>query len=310
MHMNKYDVAVVGEIYIDHVFTGFNAWPQPGEEAFARHYHREIGGGAANTACALGRLGRRVNLIGIVGESDASWFEQRLLEFGVPAEGIQRGSGDTGVTASVSRIDDRAFFTYVGENARLTEILALEGVIASLKTARHVHFALPLSRDLARTLFSALRAASCTTSLDVGFHPSWLGANANLETCRETDYFLPNEKEAYLLSGGGAEEYLRFAEKSGLRKPVVKLGSRGAVMHVDGVAYTVASPVVDVVDTTGAGDAFNAGFIDALLDQADPEECLRRGCICGGLSTRESGALNALPRREEISDIYEQTYAS
>jgi len=308
--MNKYDVAVVGEIYIDHVFTGFNGWPQPGEEAFAQHYHREIGGGAANTACALGRLGRRVNLVGIVGESDAVWFEQRLLEFGVPAEGIQRGSGDTGVTASVSMIDDRAFFTYVGENAKLTEILALEGVIASLKTARHVHFALPLRRDLARKLLLALRAAGCTTSLDVGFHPSWLGAGANLETCRETDYFLPNEKEAHLLSGGGAEEYLTFAGKSGLRKPVVKLGSRGAVMHVDGVAYTVASPVVNVVDTTGAGDAFDAGFIDALLDQADPEECLRRGCICGGLSTRESGALNALPRREEISEIYEQTYAS
>ncbi len=310
MHMNKYDVAVVGEIYIDHVFTGFNAWPQPGEEAFARHYHREIGGGAANTACALGRLGRRVNLIGIVGESDAPWFEHRLMEFGVPAAGIQRGSGDTGVTASVSMTDDRSFFTYVGENARLTEVLGSDRVSSSLKTASHVHFALPLSRDLARTLLPALRAAGCTTSLDVGFHPSWLGANTNLETCRETDYFLPNEREASLLSGGAVEEYLAFAERNGLRRPVVKLGSRGAVMHVDGVACSVASPVVEVVDTTGAGDAFNAGFIDALLDKADPEECLRRGCICGGLSTRESGALSALPRREEVSDIYEQTYAS
>jgi sugar/nucleoside kinase (ribokinase family) len=310
MHMNKYDVAVVGEIYIDHIFTGFSTWPQPGEEAFARQYHREIGGGAANTACALGRLGRRVSLIGIVGESDAAWFEHRLLEFGVPGGGIQRGSGDTGVTASVSMVDDRAFFTYVGENARLTDMLGSEGMLASLKTASHVHFALPLRRDLARALLSSLKAAGCTTSLDVGFHPSWLGANTNLETCSETDYFLPNEKEARLLSGGGPEDYLTFAERSGLRRPVVKLGSRGAVMHVDGVVYSVASPVVDVVDTTGAGDAFNAGFIDALLDKADPEECLRRGCICGGLSTRESGALSALPRREEISEIYEQTYAS
>lgn len=309
MQMNRYDVAVVGEIYIDHVFTGFNAWPQPGEEAFARHYHREIGGGAANTACALGRLGRSVNLVGIVGESDAAWFERRLQEFGVLSAGIQRVSGNTGVTASVSMIDDRSFFTYVGENARLTELLGSDGMLASLTAASHVHFALPLKRDLARALLPAIQAAGCTTSLDVGFHPSWLGANANLETCRETDYFLPNEREARLLSGA-AEEYLTFAERSGLRRPVVKLGSRGAAMHVDGVAYRVESPVVDVVDTTGAGDAFNAGFIDALLDKADPEECLRRGCICGGLSTRESGALSALPRREEITDIYEQTYAS
>jgi sugar/nucleoside kinase (ribokinase family) len=310
MQLSRYDIAVVGEIYVDHVFTGFNTWPQPGEEAFAQNYHREIGGGAANTACALGNLGRSVNLIGIVGESDAAWFERRLRDFGVPAAGIQLGSGDTGVTASVSMTDDRSFFTYVGENARLTEMLGSDSVLASLKTASHIHFAMPLKRDLARALFQALKASGCTTSLDVGFHPSWLAANANLETCSETDYFLPNEREASLLSGGGIEKYLTFAEKSGLRRPVVKLGSRGAAMHVDGVTYRVASPVVEVVDTTGAGDAFNAGFIDALLDQADPEECLRRGCICGALSTRESGALSALPRREEISEIYEQTYTS
>jgi sugar/nucleoside kinase (ribokinase family) len=310
MQMSRFDVAVVGEIYIDHIFTGFNAWPQPGEEAFAQHYLREIGGGAANTACALGRLGRSVNLVGIVGESDAAWFERRLLDFGVPAAGIHRGSGNTGVTASVSMADDRSFFTYVGENVRLAEMLSSDRVLGSMKTATHVHFALPLKRDLARTLLPALRAAGCTTSLDVGFHPSWLGSNANLETCREADYFLPNEREARLLSGGGAEEYLAFAQWNGVLQPVVKRGSRGAMMQVDGVAYNVASPLINVIDTTGAGDAFNAGFIDALLDRADAEECLRRGCICGGLSTRESGALSALPRREEINDIYEQTYAS
>jgi len=307
--MTKYDVAVVGEIYIDHVFTGFPAWPQPGEEAFARQYYREIGGGAANTACALGRLGRAVNLIGIIGASDADWFEARLSEFGVASEGIYRAEGNTGVTASVSMVDDRSFFSYAGANEKLADMLRSAVTLASLRRARHVHFALPLDRELARELLPALRNAGCTTSLDVGFQRAWLTSPANLDTCRATDYFLPNEREALLLCGGGAADYLAFAQKSGLQAAVIKLGSLGAAMRVNGTTYNVSSPVVDVVDTTGAGDAFDAGFIDALLDEADPEDSLRRACICGGLSTRVEGSLRALPRREEVIDIYEQTYA-
>jgi sugar/nucleoside kinase (ribokinase family) len=308
--MTQYDVAVVGEIYIDHIFTGFTAWPQPGEEAFARDYHREIGGGAANTACALGRLGRTVNLIGAIGASDAEWFEERLLEFGVPGHGIRRTKGSTGVTASVSLSNDRSFFTYVGENEKLTDILRSDAVLDSLRSARHVHFALPLDDGLAEVLLPALRAAGCSTSLDVGFQPVWFNSSGALDTCRATDYFLPNEREALLLSGGGAANYLAFAEQKGLRAPLIKLGSRGAAMKVNGTLYEVASPIVDVIDTTGAGDAFDAGFIDALLDEADPVHCLRRACICGGLSTRLAGALQGLPFREEIGDIYEHTYTS
>ena len=273
------------------------------------NYHREIGGGAANTACALGRLGRSVNLIGAIGASDGEWFEERLLEFGVASHGILRTKGSTGVTASVSLLNDRSFFTYLGENSRLMDILRSETIFDSLKSARHVHFALPVDHGLAAVLLPALQAAGCTTSLDVGFQPAWLSSSATLDTCRATDYFLPNEREALLFSGGGAANYLAFAEQNGLRAPLIKLGSRGAAMKVNGTVYEVASPMVDVIDTTGAGDAFDAGFIDAVLDDADPVHCLRRACICGGLSTRLAGALQGLPSREEI-DIYEQTYAS
>jgi sugar/nucleoside kinase (ribokinase family) len=308
--MNQYDVAVVGEIYIDHIFTGFTAWPQPGEESFAGHYHREIGGGAANTACALGRLGRSINLIGAIGASDAEWFEERLLDFGVGSNGIVKTKGSTGVTASVSLLNDRSFFTYIGENGRLVDILRSETILESLKSARHVHFALPLDHGLAQSLLPGLRAAGCTTSLDVGFQPAWYSSASTLNTCRAIDYFLPNEQEAALLSGGRAADYLTFAEQNGLRFPLIKLGSRGASIMLSGRTYQVESPTVEVIDTTGAGDAFDAGFIDALLDNANPMECLRRACICGGLSTRLAGALQALPFREEIANIYDQTYAS
>jgi sugar/nucleoside kinase (ribokinase family) len=308
--MKNCDVAVVGEIYIDHVFTGFGVWPQPGEEVFTRQYQREIGGGATNTACALARLGRAVTLVGVIGIADAGWFESRLREFGVSGDDMAKTAGNTGVTVSVSMLDDRSFFTYVGENEKLMPMLRLETVVASLHRAQHVHFAMPLAREIAMHLLPSLRAAGCTTSLDVGFSPEWLRTAANLDVCRAADYFLPNEREASLLCGGDAANYLSFAERSGLRQAVVKLGSRGAAMLKHGVQYSVASPLVDVVDTTGAGDAFDAGFIDALVDSSDPEDCLRRACICGALSTRAAGALSALPLREELETIYEQTYTS
>ena len=308
--MNPSEIAVVGEIYIDHIFIGFTNWPHPGEEAFAQQYVREIGGGAANTACALGRLGRSVSLLGVIGASDADWFDVRLQQFGVSSDGIRKTEGSTGVTASVSMRGDRSFFTYAGENYKLMNMLRLDSVLDSLKHARHIHFALPLEHDVAAFLLPALKAAGCTTSLDVGFQREWLESSLSLDICRATDYFLPNEKEALLMCRGGPLEYLAFAEKHGFPHGVVKLGSRGAAMSAQGTQYEVSSPAVDVVDTTGAGDAFNAGFIDALLDGAPPDECLRRACIVGGLSTRVAGALRALPYREEIAEIYEQTYAS
>jgi sugar/nucleoside kinase (ribokinase family) len=306
----NYEVVVVGEMYIDHVFTGFSAWPQPGEEAFARRYYREIGGGAANTACALGRLGRMVNLIGVIGATDATWFERRLAEFGITSDGIRTTEGDTGVTACVSLMGDRSFFSYIGENGKLTDILRSDSVLSTMKCARHVHFAMPLDHKLAGELLPRLRSAGCTTSLDVGFQRDWLTSPAALNTYRATDYFLPNEKETRLISGGDTSVYLAFARESRLPRAVVKLGSRGAVMQIDDLVYEAASPTVDVIDTTGAGDAFDAGFIDALLDHADPQDCLRRACICGALSTRKAGALGALPRREELMEIYELTYTS
>jgi sugar/nucleoside kinase (ribokinase family) len=306
----KHDVAVVGEIYIDHVFIGLSGWPQPGEEAFARQYYREIGGGAANTASALGRLGRAVNLIGVIGATDATWFKQRLGEFGVASDGIRSTDGDTGVTACVSLMGDRSFFSYLGENGKLSDILRSNIVLSSLTRARHVHFAMPLDHGLAAELLPLLRSAGCTTSLDVGFQRSWLTSSSALNTFRATDYFLPNEREARLIADGDTSVYLTFARENGLPRAVVKLGSRGAIMQMDGQLYEASSPVVDVIDTTGAGDAFDAGFIDALLDHADPEDCLRRACICGALSTRTAGALSALPRREELREIYELTYTS
>lgn len=305
------EIVVVGEIYADHIFSGFESWPRPGEEVFARHYLRELGGGSVNTACGLSRLGRRTRLLGLIGGRDRAWFERRLGEFGLSADGLRDSPAGTGVTASVSLREDRSFFTYRGANAGLEDLLRQEQASAGLRAARHVHFAMPLPAALARTLLPALAAAGCTTSLDVGFNPGWLAAPENQETCRGVDWFLPNRQEAALLGcGDGTEACLRWAHTFGLRRAVVKLGADGAMaIDADG-ARIVPAPALQARDTTGAGDAFDAGFIDALLDGAPLDDCVRRGCLCGAACCTALGALDGLPDSNQLRTLYERHVGS
>jgi sugar/nucleoside kinase (ribokinase family) len=333
--MKIWDVTVVGEIYIDHVMSGFETWPGPGEEVNTEHYTREIGGGSATTACGLSRLGKSVNLVGVIGCDDVPWVEQRLADFGVTSQGLRRIAGPTGVTLSVSTREDRSFFTHTGVNRQLSQELLTPETLVSLTRARHVHFAMPLPRSLASMILPALTEASCTSSLDVGYQPAWLTDETNHATCQAVDYLLPNEKEAALLSGGPTPaDFFAFARRLRMRSGVLKLGVHGAMSSAGGDAsggatedaggdagvgaagdagdtpISVSPPKVVAIDSTGSGDAFDAGFIDALLEGANEVERLRRACICGALSTRVPGALGGLPNREELWSIYEQTYGS
>jgi sugar/nucleoside kinase (ribokinase family) len=296
-------VVTVGEIYIDHVFSGLKNWSQPGEEVFTRNYLHELGGGAAITACGLGRLGRKTAIFGVVGEVEEAWVKQRLSDFHVDAGGLKQVKGSTGVTMSVSVMSERSFYSFAGSNQFLGDYLAGEGLTEQLQKAAHVHFAAPLDRRYAETVLPALKKAGCTVSLDVGWQPEWSAKPENLQTCLDIDYFLPNRKEAERLTGKERSvEVLLGLEQLGFSHAVIKLGAQGAAIRTGGKMLRVPSPPVAVVDTTGAGDAFNAGLIDALLSGADAEEILRRAAACGALSTRTAGALNGLPTRQELEE--------
>jgi sugar/nucleoside kinase (ribokinase family) len=310
--MSLIDVAVVGEIYVDHVFSGFPVWPQPGEEVVTDAYVREMGGGAAATACGLARLGRSVSLIGLVGSIDLPWFQKRLAEFGVTTGGLRTGEGSTGVTISVSTAEDRSFFTHIGVNRQVSGLLNSAGGLALLARARHVHFAMPLPRVVADIVLPALASAGVTTSLDMGYQPAWLADPANLPTLCAVDHLLPNEKEAELLCGSSeVEAYFSHAATLPLRHPMMKRGADGAFARAaDGTIVAVPPPKVVAVDATGAGDAFDAGFIDALLDGVDAIARLRRACVVGALSTRRPGALAALPDTQELWSFHDRTYGS
>lgn len=306
--MNKrWDVITAGEIYVDHIFTGFATWPDPGAEVFAPSYARELGGGAAITACGLGRLGRKVAALGAIGTEESTWIASVLNAHGVDGSALRQVAGHTGMTVSISTRGDRSFFSYAGPNSLLPGWWEEDTVGELLAQASHVHFAIALSRSLARRLLSTLRAAGTTVSLDPGWQPEWYKDAANLATCREVDFFLPNEREADCLCGleahpGTPEELAAALLHRGFTNTVVKLGSKGAITTRGGIIRSVAAPCVEVVDTTGAGDAFDAGLIDAILERTTLEAVLWRACQVGAFSVGSEGALRGLPQRNQLTE--------
>jgi sugar/nucleoside kinase (ribokinase family) len=302
------DVLAAGEIYVDLILSGFPSWPQPGQEAFARELRREAGGGAVITACGLAALGRRAGVFGVTGADERGWLTSRLEEAGVETSGIRVDDAEpTGLTVAVSSPKDRAFFTYAGANRRLPEALLGAAREGSLRRVRHVHLAFAPDWAMAPELFAAIRGNGCTISLDAGWHPGWLSDPRALELLPSIDLFLPSLAEAETMARETApEKILRRFREAGLRRVALKLGARGAALLWDGAIHSEGPHQATARDTTGAGDAFDAGFLDAWLAGETPEVCLRAANICGALSTEAVGGLAGFPNRHRLRRILER----
>jgi len=293
------DVLVAGELYADLILSGFDFWPQPGQEAFAREFRREIGGGAAITACGLARLGTRAGVFGIAGLDHHAWMASRFAEQGVNTTHlIVDETEPTAFTVAVSMPTDRAFFTYLGANRGFAKAFR-DAAEARRLQARHVHLAFAPPWDTAAALFDAVHANGCTLSLDAGWHEEWLADARALVVLPKVDVFFPNETEAARMTGESDPPRMlaRFAEAR-LRLVALKLGAKGAALLWNGRTHCAPPPPVTPVDTTGAGDCFDAGFLHGWLNGDPPERCLRAGNVCGAFSCEAFGGIAGFPSRE------------
>jgi sugar/nucleoside kinase (ribokinase family) len=196
----------------------------------------------------------------------------------------------TGVTVSISSPRDRALVSFLGSIAALR---AEDVGDATLRGFDHVHvssyFLQEGLRPGCRSLFARARALGLGTSLDPGFDPGERWAGDLVETLGEVDVFLPNEVELRgITRSSDIADGLRRLE-NGRTRTVVKLGAEGGMTLEDGRTIRVPAFPVEPVDTTGAGDSFDAGFLHAWLQGRPLLESLRWGAACGSLSTRGVG---------------------
>ncbi|HSD78059.1 MAG TPA: sugar kinase, partial [Solirubrobacteraceae bacterium] len=261
-----------------------------------------VGGSGAIAACAAARLGLRVAFCGVVGDDPFGRFMREELQArGVDTRGLVVDlSRPTGLTVVFSRPQDRAMLTRTGTIVDLRLELVDR---ALLSDARHVHVGsyflqTGLAPDLA-ALFDEARAGGTTTSVDPNWDPSEAWDHGLMTLLERTDVFLPNRTEAMRIARTSDVETaaLRLASRAGV--VAVKAGEDGAIGATGDALLRVAAAPVTVLDTTGAGDAFDAGFLVAWLDGAPLEHALAVANACGALSTRAVGGVDGQPTMEE-----------
>jgi len=268
----------------------------------------EVGGSAAITAVAAARLGLRVALAAAVGADPAGAFMlDQLAREGVDTSAVKvHRSLATGMTVALSRGGDRAILTALGAIAALTAADVPPGLLAR---SRHVHvssyflLASSLGPGLAG-LLAAAREAGAVTSLDTNWDPSGRWRDPQLTAAiAEASLLLPNEAEALALSGAdGLPGAVSTLTAAGSRL-VVKLGARGALCADGSSTCQVSLPPVQPVDTTGAGDCFNAGLIAGLLQGLPLPQAAALGCAAGALSTAALGGTGAAPGRAAAAGL-------
>jgi sugar/nucleoside kinase (ribokinase family) len=261
-----------------------------------------VGGSGAITACGAARLGVRTAFVGVVGDDIFGRFMlDALAEHGVDTSGcIVTPDAPTGVSVVLSRGDDRAILTSTGA---MTSLRADAVDAALLARARHVHVSSYfLLGELAAglpSLFERAHAAGATTSIDPNWDPSGGWDGGLLELLRATDVFLPNSAEARALTGVDDVDVAAqvLAERGGV--VAVKFGQGGGIAISGDEAVRSESVPSDVVDTTGAGDSFDAGFLAGRLEGWSLDRCLSLAVACGSLSTRAVGGTDAQPTLEQ-----------
>ncbi|NPV08377.1 MAG: carbohydrate kinase family protein [Anaerolineae bacterium] len=309
----EFDVVVAGEINVDLILTGETVRPEFGREKLVADATLTMGSSSVIFACGAARLGLRVAFVGKVGKDAFGDFMLRgMQERGVDIQAVYRvDEPKTGITVSLSEPRDRAMLTYAGA---IAELRADEVLDQHLSSARHLHVSSAfLQRRLLpdlEGLFARAHRLGCTTSLDTGWDPEEQWDGAVTRALAGADVFMPNEEEAPRIAGTDSPEEALAVLAERVPLVAIKLGRRGAIAATGNERAACESYPVRVVDTTGAGDSFNAGLVYGFLHHWSLQRSLQLGCACGALSARAAGGTAAQPTLEEALTLIGQASAS
>jgi sugar/nucleoside kinase (ribokinase family) len=292
MPARRLDLVTAGESFDDIVFYGLSGLPGPGQEFRTPNFLRSPGGGAIITAVAAARLGLRCGVV-----SGLSIDSARLLrDEKIAIRNLRVDREPAAVTVALSTRADRRFVTFDGVNRLLGP--RIRKAVPQM-SARHVHFALvPRPCRPWISLVRNLRRRGISTSWDFGWDDR-LASDPHLPVLATTvDYLFLNRDEALMYSRTTRlTKALERWRRAG-NYIVIKLGSSGSRLlgSADRVDIHARGKPVRAVDSTGAGDAFNGGFLAARLRGKTLDAALALGNRIGALSTRRAGGIAGLPQ--------------
>ena len=295
--MPSFDVTIAGEVNLDLILYGLPEELPRERELLADRMMFTIGGSSTIVAHNLAALGSRVGFQSRIGDDDLGQAAlQTLQQSGGDVSQVRRVPGEvkTGLTVILQREGWRNMVTYSGTTAEL----AWDDLdFGYLTDSRHFHFSsFYLQRGLrprVPELFRKMKNAGLSISLDTNDDPDdgWEGGLE--EALRYVDVFLPNEREAQ--KAAGTADLETAVEKLAALVPlvVVKLGREGALAQRGTERLVSPALAVKTVDAVGAGDSFDAGFLNQYLRGGDLTACLASGNLAGALSTTRPGGIEA-----------------
>ena len=313
MSQNKFDVIVVGELNVDLIFDKLgDKLPEVGKEIIADEMILTLGSSSAILAANLSVLGPRVSFIGKIGkDSFANLVLDSLSSKGVDTSNIiQTAEHKTGITVACSYENDRAMVTHPGAMNHLT---IADITIEKLKQAKHMHmssafFQLGLKPDIV-DLFKMAKQAGLTTSFDPQWDPAekWdIDLKALLPY---VDVFLPNIEEIKFMTGTQSREDALNSIADVANIVIVKDGENGSYLWTasDQINQQIFSNP-NVVDTIGAGDSFNSGFISKFINKEPLKKCTEFGALTGAVNTTCAGGTTAFTNIDDVKEIAKNTF--
>jgi ribokinase len=296
-------LVVFGEFFLDFIFYDLPDVPKLGEEVKTNRFAELPGGGLATTALVAAALGTSTAVITRVGRDallSPAW--RKLAASGVSVDACEFAPNlSTARTVCAAYNGDRMMITHDAINQNLASLLSRPRVRRQIRGARHLHMACALwpSRTWV-PLLRRLRLAGLTVSADVGWNPAMFTSPGLARLFSELDFIFPNELESRALTGERTVERALKRLARWVRVPVIKLGPKGSVALQNGKLVHEPSIRVRSLDATGAGDAFNGGFLHGYLAGWKLEDCLRAGNVCGALATTAAGGCSAIPTRKKL----------
>lgn len=312
--MSRYErpkILVIGELNVDIVVTGLQSAPVMGSEILAKKCELTLGSASAIFAAGMAKLGHHVTFFSQVGQDFFGDFCLRALkQSGVSTRHVTRKAEETtGVTIALSGKRDRALVTYPGAVATFKADAIDEALLT-----RHNHLHLTsyyLQAGLRPSFASLLRrakASGLTTSFDPNSDPDNKWDRTIDSVLKHTDVLFVNEREAMKLARSKSLDGALKTLGAKVNCAVVKLGTRGAMAIQNDKLFNDPGFRIQAIDTTGAGDSFDAGFVSAYLRKAPLAECLRIGNACGALSAMNIGGTAGQPTQQELQEfIHTQT---
>jgi ribokinase len=303
--MNKLDAIGFGALNVDNLFK-VNRIAAAEEESFVVDHSEACGGSAANTMVALARLGCKVGFIGqVASDAEGRMLLQDFRKEGVDARGVTVVTkGRSGkVMGFVGKGGERALYIDPGVN----DTIRLDQIDSSYASStRFLH----LSSFVGKQSFETQKkiVGQLPKEVRVSFDPGALYSRMGLARLRsiikKTSVMMPNAREIALLTGkSNYRAGARLLINEGVEVLAVKLGSKGCYVTNGYEDYMVKHFKVKVLDTTGAGDAFDAGFIYGLLSGKDINEAGKIGNFVASRSITAMGARIGLPTLSDLKKL-------